>query len=115
MVVLRGWLPEFPKLSNSLENKLRILTLALREKCPCSELFWSIFSPTWTEYGEILRISPYSVRMWENADQNNFEHGHFLRSVELRFWTEIKQKNQSLVKRACAVFSFNTYLSSKSC
>ena len=85
MVVLRGWLPEFPKLSNSLENKLRILTLALREKCPCSELFWPIFSPTWTEYGEILRISPYSVRMWENADQNNFEHGHFLRSVELRF------------------------------
>ena len=28
----------------------------------------------------ILRISPYSVRMWENADQKNFEYGHFSRS-----------------------------------
>ena len=25
------------------------------------------FSCIWTEYGKILRISPYSVRMWENA------------------------------------------------
>ena len=32
-------------------------------KCPYSELFWSTFSRTRTEYGEILRISPYSVRM----------------------------------------------------
>ena len=29
---------------------------------------------------EHLCISPYSVRMWENADQNNFECGKFLRS-----------------------------------
>ena len=28
-----------------------------------------------------FRISPYSVRMRENADQNNSEYGHFLRSV----------------------------------
>ena len=27
-----------------------------------------------------LFISPYSVRMRENADQNNSEYGHFLRS-----------------------------------
>ena len=26
------------------------------------------------------RISPYSVRMRENTDQNNSEYGHFLRS-----------------------------------
>ena len=24
---------------------------------------------------------PYSVGMWENTDQKNSEHGHFLRSV----------------------------------
>ena len=30
-------------------------------------------------YGEKLRIYPYSVRIWENADQNNCEYGHFLR------------------------------------
>ena len=29
----------------------------------------------------LLHISPYSIRMRENADQNNSEYGHFLRSV----------------------------------
>ena len=55
--------------------------LSLCEKCPYSELFWSAFSRIWTEYGEILRISPYSVRMLKNVDQNNYEYGHFLHSV----------------------------------
>ena len=55
--------------------------MALRKKCPYSELFWSAFSHIWTEYGEILRICPYSVRMRENEDQNNSEHGQFSRSV----------------------------------
>ena len=27
-----------------------------------------------------LRIAPYSVRMRENTDQNNYEYGHFSRS-----------------------------------
>ena len=45
--------------------------LALREKCPYSELYWSVFSRIQTEYGEIPRIFPYSVQMWENTDQNN--------------------------------------------
>ena len=58
------------------------VTFALREECPYSELFWSVFSHIWNEYREILRISPYSVRMRENADQNNSEYGHFLRSVD---------------------------------
>ena len=31
----------------------------------------------------ILRISPYSVQMRENAGQNNFEYEHFLRSEVL--------------------------------
>ena len=39
----------------------------LSKKCRYSELFWSAFSRIWTEYGEMLRISPYSVRMGENA------------------------------------------------
>ena len=53
---------------------------SLREKCPYSELFWFTFSRFWTEYEEIRIISPYSVQMRENADQNNSEYGHFLRS-----------------------------------
>ena len=32
------------------------LLFPLREKFPYSELFWSVFSLIWTEYGEILRI-----------------------------------------------------------
>ena len=35
--------------------------------------------PVLIEY--IKSISPYSVRMSENMDQNNSEHGHFLRSI----------------------------------
>ena len=50
-------------------------TYALRKKCPYSELFWSAFSRVF-----LLRISPYSVRMRGNAEQNNSECGHFLRS-----------------------------------
>ena len=43
----------------------------LRKKCPYSELFWSSISRIWTEY---------STQMLENADQNNSEYRHFLRS-----------------------------------
>ena len=41
----------------------------------------ALFSRIRTEYGEILRIYPYSVRMRENKDQKNSEDGHFLRSL----------------------------------
>ena len=55
--------------------------MTMHEKCPYSELFWSVFFCVWSECEEIFRISPYSVIMWENTDQNNSEYGHFLRSV----------------------------------
>ena len=50
--------------------------------CSYSELFWSTFSRILTEYGEIRSISPNSVRIRENADQNNSEYRHFSRSVK---------------------------------
>ena len=53
---------------------------SLRKNCPYLELLWSAFSRIRTEYGETRNISPYLVRMRENAEQNNFEWGHFLRS-----------------------------------
>ena len=49
-------------------------------KCPYSEFFWSAFSHIWTKYGEILRISPYSVLIREDTDQKNSEYGYFSRS-----------------------------------
>ena len=48
--------------------------------------FWSVFSRIRTEYGEILRISPYSVRMRENTDQNNSKYGYFLRNLIQSFF-----------------------------
>ena len=57
----------------------------LRKKFPYSELFWSVYSRIRTEYGEIRSISSYSVRMWENKDQNNSEYGHFSR-IEIGTW-----------------------------
>ena len=41
---------------------------------------WSVFSRIRTEYGEILLISPYSVRMREDTDQKN-----------LHIWTLLTQ------------------------
>ena len=42
--------------------------------------FWSVFSRIRTEYGEIFRISLYSVRLRENSDQK-----------KLRIWTLFTQ------------------------
>ena len=53
----------------------------LHEMCPYSKFFWSVFSRIRTEYEERLGISPYSVRMRENADKKNSRYGHFLDSV----------------------------------
>ena len=73
------WLSHGALILLILQFKLVLfVTFTLREKCPYSELFWSVLSHIWTEYGEILRVSPYSVRMRENTDQNNSECVHFL-------------------------------------
>ena len=71
--------------------------MTLRRKRPYSELLWSAFSSIWTKYGEILWISPYSVRMPENTDQNNSEYGHLL--AVLRY---------QLKTRLLFLFSFST-------
>ena len=48
----------------------------MRKKRPYSELFWPVFFRIRTEYGEIIRISPYLVQMREKMDQNSSEYGH---------------------------------------
>ena len=55
------------------------LLLTLRKKCPYLELFWSTFSRILTEYG----ISPYSVLMRGNVNENNSEYGRFSRRAKL--------------------------------
>ena len=53
------------------------LSLALRKRCPYSELFWSVIRSYSELFWEMRSISLYSVRMRKNADHNNFEYGHF--------------------------------------
>ena len=52
----------------------------LRKRCPYLEFFRPPFSRIRTEGEEIRSMSPYSVWMWENADQNKSQCGQFLRS-----------------------------------
>ena len=74
---------------------------SLRKKCPYSKLFWSVFSRIWTEYGEILCISPYSVQMRENADQNNSEYGLGIQTYSgpysVQMWKNLDQNNSESV------------------
>ena len=66
---------------------LRISSFCIQWKvlqCPYLELikkrfwirsfFWSVFSRIRTEYGEIIRISPYSVRLQESSDQKKLRY-----------------------------------------
>ena len=48
----------------------------LRKKYPYSELFGSAFSRIRTEHGEILRVSPYSVRMLRTRITPNTDTFH---------------------------------------
>ena len=49
-----------------LDIELKQWLETLREKCPYSEFFWSVFSHIQTEYEEMQSISLYSVQMREN-------------------------------------------------
>ena len=67
---------------------LRFLSwcLTLHEKCPYSEKFWYAFFDIRTECGEKRSDKMRDKR--KNADQNNSEYGHFLRSLILEVYRE---------------------------
>ena len=88
----------FPDISKNFG----LSNISLRKKCLYSDLLWfavlkhspafelgvilvhffPAFSCIRTEHGEILRIfSPNAGKCGKNADQNNSEYEHFLRSV----------------------------------
>ena len=54
--------------------------LTLRKVSEYGFFFWSTFSRIWTEYWDLLLISPNSVQIRKNADQKKLEFGHFSRS-----------------------------------
>ena len=45
----------------------RTLLLHCMKSFQIQSFFWSVFSCIWTEYGDLLRKSPYSVRTQENT------------------------------------------------
>ena len=61
--------------------------VSLRGNCPYSEFFWPAFSSIWTEYGDLQSKSPYSVQMWENADQKYSKYWKYLGSVLIEIRT----------------------------
>ena len=50
----------------------------MREKCLYSEFSGPHFPESLSISQYFFSISLYSVGMWENPDQNNFEYRHFL-------------------------------------
>ena len=66
-----------PRKFNKKEVLMNYPLDPLREMCPYSEFFWSVFSRTRTEYENKRSIPQYSVRMRENTDQKNSEYGNF--------------------------------------
>ena len=50
--------------------------------------FWSVFCRIWTEYGDLLCKSPYSVQIWENTDQK-----------KLRIWTIFMRCMEYIIRR----------------
>ena len=48
------------------------LYLRLHKRCPYSELFWSVFSCIWTEFGEILRNSTFSYLSVFNPNEEKY-------------------------------------------
>ena len=77
------------------------LKYAPGKKRTYSNFLCSVFSRIQTQCGEIFRIFPYSVQMWENKDQKNSEYEHFSRSDTFSFSyiAEIGVFSQSLQKR----------------
>ena len=82
----------FTEKNPSRKTSIFVQYLSLRKKCPYLKLFWPVFFHIRTEYGEIRNVSPYSVQMWENTDQNNSKYGHFLRFYAVSDFKNIKDK-----------------------
>ena len=73
-----GFLGFYRKFSGQLSNISYVTNCA--KSVQIRSYFWSVFSCIRTEYGNLLRKSPYSVRMQGNTDQK-----------KLRIWTLFTQ------------------------
>ena len=67
----------FSLTQNAANEKRHLLNSHCMKSDKIRSYFWSAFSRIRTEYGEILRISPYLVQMRENVEQKKSEFVHF--------------------------------------
>ena len=85
--------------------------------CSYSELFWSVFSHIWTEYGEIRPITLYSVGMPKNTDHKTPNTDTFYAiNINQRFtWLPILSNNIKYFKNDCNNFLIIYFLILKRC
>ena len=90
-----------------MPNTIRLMVSLIDCEKSVSILSYSApyFSGIRTEYGEVLRISPYSVLMQENTYQNNSEYGLF-RAVIV---TGMTTKTQNFCLLTYEPISFRSY------
>ena len=74
--------------------KVLLKTMSLREKCPYSEFFCSVFSFILTEYGDIARVFPYSVQMQENTVKKLRIRTLFTQCVKLNVQKDEKKRHK---------------------
>ena len=94
---------EFDKFRRTQKKILKNLSpLWLQILCHCVKsvqirsFFWPVFSRIRNEYGEILRISPYSVRMWENTGQEKLHIWTLFTQCTLRQLPSISKKSNTI-------------------
>ena len=63
------------------------VSYTLCKKCPHLELFWCTFSRIWTEYGEIIHIFPYLVRVLDTFYAVTFIMKH-LELISDKLWNK---------------------------
>ena len=72
--------------------------------------FRSVFFSIWTEYGEILRSSPYSVRMRKIRTRKNSVLGHISHSDNLTFFANsLEQMGQILLLFLFSLHNFKSF------
>ena len=91
--------------SSSLRN-------TLRKKCPYSEFFWSVFSFIRTEYGDLLRKYPCSIRMQEirtrKTAKTDISHGVTAALKHLKV-NKLNSRKINLERIFCALLFLGCY------
>ena len=88
---------------------------ALREKCPYSEFFWSVFSRIRTESGEMPQKQSTGGILWKNCSEKFHKipmeilESHISKVVGCKPATELKRGSDKIIS-LCILQNFSEYL-----